>query len=115
MADIFHQDVYVPESFESSCLGAAILGLYSLGEVDTLHVVSEMVGANFHHEPNMESVEKYRDLTPIYIRLSRQLEEEYESIAAYQKVGLKAILQENMVTYKEVLQFFRILFQHKIC
>ena len=104
-----------PESFESSCLGAAILGLYSLGEVDTLHVVSEMVGANFHHEPNMESVEKYKDLTPIYIRLSRQLEEEYESIAAYQKVGLKAILQENMVTYKEVLRFFRILFQHKIC
>lgn len=85
MADIFHQDVYVPESFESSCLGAAILGLYSLGEIDTLSVVSEMVGADFHHEPNMESVEKYKDLTPIYIRLSRQLEEEYESIAAYQK------------------------------
>ncbi|MGR5961481.1 hypothetical protein ACT7DN_02815 [Bacillus paranthracis] len=50
-----------------------------------MHVVSEMVGANFHHEPNMESVEKYKDLTPIYIRLSRQLEEEYESIATYQK------------------------------
>ncbi|HDR7589407.1 gluconokinase [Bacillus sp. TH22] len=85
MADIFHQDVYVPESFESSCLGAAILGLYSLGEVDTLHVVSNMVGANFYHEPNMESVEKYKDLTPIYIRLARHLEEEYESIAAFQK------------------------------
>ncbi|PGK31672.1 hypothetical protein CN907_27110 [Bacillus anthracis] len=85
MAYIFHQGVYVPESFESSCLGAAILGLYSLGEVDTLHVVSEMVGANFYHEPNMESVEKYKDLTPIYIRLSRHLEEEYESIAAFQK------------------------------
>lgn len=92
MADIFHQDVYVPESFESSCLGAAILGLYSLGEVDTLHVVSEMVGANFHHEPNIESVEKYKDLTPIYIRLSRHLEEEYESIAAYQKSGFKSYL-----------------------
>ena len=92
MADIFHQDVYVPESFESSCLGAAILGLYSLGEIDTLHVVSEMVGADFHHEPNMESVEKYKDLTPIYIRLSRQLEEEYESIAAYQKSGFKSYL-----------------------
>lgn len=85
MADIFHQDVYVPESFESSCLGAAILGLYSLGEVDSLHVVSEMVGANFYHEPNMESVEKYKELTPIYIRLARHLEEEYESIAAFQK------------------------------
>ena len=71
--------------FRKLLLRAAILGLYSLGEVDTLHVVSEMVGANFHHEPNMESVEKYKDLTPIYIRLSRQLEEEYESIADYQK------------------------------
>ena len=44
-----------------------------------------MVGANFYHEPNMESVEKYKDLTPIYIRLARHLEEEYESIAAFQK------------------------------
>ena len=101
------------ESFESSCLGAAILGLYSLGEIDTLSVVSEMVGADFHHEPNMESVEKYKDLTPIYIRLSRQLEEEYESIAAYQKVGLKAIYQENMVTYKEVLLFLGYSFNIK--
>lgn len=71
--------------FRKLLLRAAILGLYSLGEIDTLCVVSEMVGANFHHEPNMESVEKYKDLTPIYIRLSRQLEEEYESIATYQK------------------------------
>ena len=73
-------------------LRSAILGLYSLGEIDTLHVVSEMVGADFHHEPNMESVEKYKDLTPIYIRLSRQLEEEYESIATYQKSGFKSYL-----------------------
>ena len=72
-----------------------------------------MVGADFHHEPNMESVEKYKDLTPIYIRLSRQLEEEYESIAAYQKVGLKAIYQENMVTYKEVLRFLGYSFNIK--
>ena len=91
--------------FRKLLLRAAILGLYSLGEIDTLSVVSEMVGADFHHEPNMESVEKYKDLTPIYIRLSRQLEEEYESIAAYQKVGLKAIYQENMVTYTRFLGY----------
>ena len=43
MADIFNQEVNIPESFESSCLGAAILGLYSLGEVKSLNVVAEMV------------------------------------------------------------------------
>ncbi|MED4883781.1 gluconokinase [Bacillus smithii] len=85
MADIFDQEVYIPESFESSCLGAAILGLYSLGEIHSLHVVSEMVGATHHHVPNPEHVSVYKELIPIYIRLSRLLKEEYESIAAFQK------------------------------
>jgi gluconokinase len=85
MADIFNQDVYIPESFESSCLGAAILGLYALDEVDSLNVVSKMVGASYHHTPIAENVAIYNDILPIYIRLSRILEEEYESIAAFQK------------------------------
>jgi gluconokinase len=85
MADIFDQEVHVPESHESSCLGAAILGLYSLGEINTLHAVSQMVGASYYHKPNPASVEIYKELTPIYIRLSRLLGEEYESIAAFQK------------------------------
>lgn len=85
MADIFNHEVYIPESFESSCLGAAILGLYSLGEVESIEVVDKMVGATFHHTPNCENVAIYQDLTPIYIRLSRLLQEEYESISAFQK------------------------------
>lgn len=51
MADIFDQEVTVPESFESSCLGAAILGLYALREIDSLNVVSNMVGATHIHRP----------------------------------------------------------------
>ncbi|MBP0725268.1 gluconokinase [Bacillus sp. RG28] len=85
MADIFNHEVCIPESFESSCLGAAILGLYSLGEIDDLNVVSEMVGATFKHTPNSENVAIYEDLTPIFIRLSRILGEEYKSIADFQK------------------------------
>lgn len=85
MADIFDQEVAVPESFESSCLGAAILGLYGLGHVETLDVVSEMVGASHHHKPIAENVAVYKELTPIYIRLSRLLKEEYSSIAAFQQ------------------------------
>ncbi|WP_026583924.1 gluconokinase [Bacillus sp. J33] len=85
MADIFNQEVVVPESYESSCLGAAILGLYALGEVEDLDVVSEMVGATYIHQPREENASVYRELLPIYIRLSRLFENEYESIADFQR------------------------------
>jgi gluconokinase len=85
MADIFNQELYVPESFESSCLGAAILGLYSLGLVDSLNVVSEMVGASHYHKPIQKNVEVYQELAPIYIHVSRSLNEDYQRIAAFQK------------------------------
>ncbi|WP_188892524.1 gluconokinase [Paenibacillus radicis (ex Gao et al. 2016)] len=85
MADIFDQEVQVPESFESSCLGAAILGLYSLGEVDSLHVVSTMMGTSHKHLPNKENVERYKELSRIFVRMSRLLSEEYGHIAEYQK------------------------------
>lgn len=85
MADIFDQEVIVPESFESSCLGAVVLGLYALGKVDSLSVVSEMVGPTHRHTPIQENVELYQDLLPIYIRISRNLEEEYAAISKYQR------------------------------
>ncbi|WP_028611395.1 gluconokinase [Paenibacillus harenae] len=85
MADIFDQEVQVPESFESSCLGAAILGLYSIGEVDSLHVVSTMMGTSHKHVPNTDHVEQYKELSRIFVRMSRILTDEYREIAAYQK------------------------------
>ncbi|ULL15267.1 gluconokinase [Paenibacillus sp. H1-7] len=88
MADIFDQEVHVPESVESSCLGAAILGLYGIGEIDSLHVVSGMVGATHHHVPNKDNVVIYQELSRIYVRLSRLLKEEYGEIAAFQKKWL---------------------------
>ncbi|ERI10622.1 gluconokinase [Aneurinibacillus aneurinilyticus] len=88
MADIFDQDVYVPEDYESSCLGAMVLGLYALGRTDSLEVVSEMVGATHHHTPNPEHVAVYAELLPIYLRIMRKLEDEYESIAEFQRKAL---------------------------
>ncbi|MDQ0058718.1 gluconokinase [Paenibacillus harenae] len=85
MADIFGQEVQVPESFESSCLGAAILGMYSIGEVDSLHVVSTMMGSSHKHLPNPDHVVKYKELSRIFVRMSRLLSDEYQEIAAYQK------------------------------
>lgn len=85
LADIFEQNVTIPESFESSCLGAAVLGMYALGYIDDLSEVKNMIGVTEVHEPNQENFEVYRDLLPIWIRLSRALEPEYKNIATFQK------------------------------
>ncbi|WP_056978498.1 gluconokinase [Lentilactobacillus senioris] len=85
LTDIFEQDVSIPESFESTALGAATLGMYSLGLIDSLSEVSKFVGTTVAHHPNPENFEAYRELIPIYIRLSRSLQPEYKNIAEFQR------------------------------
>ncbi|NGZ75085.1 gluconokinase [Saccharibacillus alkalitolerans] len=85
MADIFDQEVVVPESFESSCLGAAVLGLYALGRVPSLDVVEDMIGGTHRHEPMEDNAKIYKHLLPIFISVARSLENEYESIARFQR------------------------------
>lgn len=85
LADVFDQEVTVPESFESSCLGAVVLGMYGLGEISSLNEAKRMVGGIHAHQPNPEATEAYRKLLRIFIRLPRLLEEEYEAIAAFQR------------------------------
>ncbi|MFD1362083.1 gluconokinase [Lentibacillus salinarum] len=84
MANIFDNQVTVPESFESSSLGAVVLGMYATGEIDDFSVVSQMVGETNTHYPDEKSANIYRELLPIYIRLSWVLEKEHDSIAAFQ-------------------------------
>ena len=85
LADVFDQEVTIPESFESSCLGAVVLGMYGLGEIDSLSEVEKMVGSIHSHQPNKEATAAYRELMPIFIRLPRLLENEYEAISAFQQ------------------------------
>jgi gluconokinase len=85
MSDIFNQEVVVPESFESSCLGAVVLGLYATGRIKSLDAVSSMVGTTHRHTPVKEDASLYQELLPIYIRISRKLEEEYADIAEFQR------------------------------
>lgn len=85
MADIFNQKVTVPESIESSCLGAAVLGLYALKEIESLSVVKEMVGDTHAHEPIKENVPVYEELMAIYLSISRKMSQDYDRIAAFQR------------------------------
>jgi gluconokinase len=85
MADVFNRTVVVPESFESSCLGAAVLGLYALGHIDSLNAVASMVGATHRHTPIEQNVAVYSQMLPIFLSIPVKLDEEYRRIAAFQQ------------------------------
>ncbi|AIY44140.1 Gluconokinase [Collimonas arenae] len=85
MADIFEREVVVPESVESSCLGAAVLGLYGLGKIDSLDAIGGMVGATHRHLPNPENVALYRRLWPIYEAIPKLLEQQYRELSQFQR------------------------------
>lgn len=85
LADIFNHEVIIPESFESSCLGAIVLGMYALGKIDDFTIISEWIGTTHAHQPKEENVVIYEDLIPIFIRVSRLLESEYDEITKFQQ------------------------------
>lgn len=89
MSDIFDSEVIVPESYESSCLGACILGLYATGKINSFEVVSEMVGSTYKHMPNKEATQAYSELVSIFISISRVLEKDYSRLANYQRSLIK--------------------------
>lgn len=87
MADIFQRPISIPREGESACLGAAVLGLYALGRIDSLHQVASMVGMQHVHEPLAENAQAYEKLLPIYLSLESKFKDEYRQIAEFQRGG----------------------------
>lgn len=85
LADIFEHPINVPESREAGCLGAVIMAEKALGLVESLDVIEQMVGSNQTYLPDESNFEIYREATPIFIRLSRVLQSEYENISNFQR------------------------------
>lgn len=89
MADIFNREVVVPQSVESSCLGAAVLGLLALGMIRSLDVISDMVGSTNRHLPIAENVAIYERLRPIFLSLPNKLADEYQALSEFQRLNIK--------------------------
>jgi len=85
LSDVFERPVTIPQAFESSCLGAAVVGMKSIGVIEELAEVKNFVGETTTYAPNPEHFNVYRELVPIYIRLTRQLQTEYQTIADFQR------------------------------
>lgn len=85
LADIFEEPVTIPEAFESGCLGAMVIAQISLGLTDDWSIVRDFIGKKNTYQPDPKTYDNYRELMPIYIRLGRKLQSEYDSIAEYQR------------------------------
>ncbi len=88
LADVFDRHVIVPESIESSCFGAAMLGLFAIGEMQSLDEVAALIGATHKHVPDPSAAAVYARLAPIFAALPHQLEAQYSAIAAFQRDAL---------------------------
>lgn len=85
MADIYEHEITIPDSYESGCLAAMYLAKMSLGMESDLYGITKYIGKEKKYEPDKNNYPIYRKLIPIYIRLSRELSNEYASIADFQR------------------------------
>lgn len=81
MADIFHQEITIPEQHESSCLGAAILGLYALNAIDSIERVTEMIGETHRHQPIAANAAVYEQIFPVYVKVLEAIRCQYGLMA----------------------------------
>lgn len=84
MADVFRREIVFPESYESSCWGAALLGMKALGAIDSLDVADAMIRISERHRPDTGAAETYGALVPLFGRLYERLEPEFAEISRLQ-------------------------------
>jgi gluconokinase len=84
MADIVGTRVRIPDTIESSGLGAAKLGLLALGEIRDFAELDDWNRIPRTHEPSPDNRELYRQLIEIYERVYAHLRPDFDDIAQVQ-------------------------------
>ena len=85
LSDVFNKKVVVAESYESSCLGAVVIGMKAIGLINNIEEVEKLVPIAQTFTPNIENHEVYMKTFEIYERLYLKLKDEFVSIGLLQK------------------------------
>ncbi|MBU3182468.1 gluconokinase [Clostridium psychrophilum] len=85
LSDVFNKKVVVAESYESSCLGAVVIGMKAIGIIDNIEEVEKLVPISQTFKPNKKNHEVYMKTFEIYERLYLKLKDEFVSIGLLQK------------------------------
>lgn len=87
LSDVMGKELLVPEVADASAMGAAVLALYAIGDMDSLAEVRSWVRISHRHEPDLKNSEVYLQLYYMYERLYEKLKDEYEIMAEFQRSG----------------------------
>ena len=83
MADIYNKKVLKPKILEeATSLGAAIVGGVGVGIFDSIKVAEELNPITEIQKPNLENVEKYKSLYPIFKEAYESLVKVYDKLAS---------------------------------
>jgi gluconokinase len=85
LSDMTGKELLVPETHEASALGAAVLAMYAIGEIDSLEAVKDWIEIIHCHVPNKENTALYLELFYMYERLYERLKDEFDVIASFQR------------------------------
>jgi len=85
LSDVIGREINVPDVDEGAAYGAAILGLYALGELSSIDSASDLIGIRKTYVPNMDNKQTYDRLYDIYLKTYWNLQEQYKDIAEFQR------------------------------
>lgn len=78
LADVFNKKVMVAKSHEGSCLGAAALGMKSIGLIKDLSEIKKMVSVSKIFEPNNKNHGIYRNNYQLFSKLYSDLKDNFK-------------------------------------
>jgi gluconokinase len=87
-ADVFGSTVVVPEVFEASSFGAAVLAMYAIGELSQLEEVQSIIwsgrsdSSHRRYQPNPVTTQQYNNSFRIYEQLYNNQVELFQTLAA---------------------------------
>jgi gluconokinase len=85
MSDIFGYEVLVPEVYEGSAFGAAVLAMSAIGAIDQLEDVKKFIRITHSHQPDRQLSAQYQDLFKIYERIYTNTVGEFTALAQYRQ------------------------------
>src|SRR5699024_8755604 len=81
IADVIGVEIVITEVFDNACLGAAVLGLYALGENKDFSDLNQMIPigkrikpTKTHHQFYQRHFEKYQKLNEYYLKMFEVLD-----------------------------------------
>lgn len=85
MSDVFGYDLLVPQTYESSSLGAAILAMQAAGMISRLEEGARLVSVVERHRPDQARYAVYQQLFALYERLYQNNRQAFAELASFQR------------------------------